>query len=414
MKENIIYKEVENLEKIFVDAKKDYAFPGGIVAVGNSEKNFIVQAFGYHTYSEVREEHVDDIFDLASLTKVCSTTPAIMKLYDEGKIKLNDKIADYLPKFFGPNDFNTVLKKEITIEHLLYHSSGFPPDNDIYKMRNSSVSERWDSIFNTPLAYYPGVKCMYSDLNMLFLEKIVEKVSEMTLDKYVENNIYRPLGMKCTFYNPSEKYIDYIVPTEFSIYSDKPCRGIVDDENARSLGGIAGHAGLFSTISDLILYARMLLNKGMYKEGRIFSPETVNRFVQRDKSIPGSCRALGWLTAYDPKYVTPKQYRSEDSFILDKSELYEDLNQPSAGIYIDPDAIGHTGFTGSSFWLSLKYDIFVLFLTNRVFPSRNYTPLEVFNYWRQRVNSAVWQNLGFTKKNELFELSKPSYYHKEN
>ena len=152
----------------------------------------------------------------------------------------------------------------------------------------------------------------------------------------------------------------------------------------------------------------------MHNGLRMYSPETVNRFIQRDESLPGSCRALGWLTAYDPKFVIPKQHRAEESFILDKSELYEKLNQPSAGIYIDPDAIGHTGFTGSSFWISFKYDIYVLFLTNRIFPSRNYTPLEIFNYWRQRVNSAVWRNLGFTEKNELLELSKPSYYHKEN
>jgi beta-N-acetylhexosaminidase len=414
MKENIEYREVENLDDIFNDAKDDYAFPGGVVAVGSSKENFTVKAYGHHTYSGARETSVDDIFDLASLTKVCSTTPAIMKLYDEKKINLNDKIINYLPQLNGPNEYNTALKKEITIEHLLYHSSGFPPDNDIYKMRDSSIDERWDSIFNTPLAYYPGVKCMYSDINMLILGKIVETVSGLTLDNYVEKNICKPLGMNHSFYNPSDKYIDYIVPTEFSIYSDMPYKGVVDDENARSLDGIAGHAGLFSTINDLIIYARMLLNKGMHNRIKIYSKETVNIFAQRDKNIPGSCRALGWLTAYDPKFVLPKQYRAEDSFILDKSELYEDLNQPSAGMYIDSNAIGHTGFTGSSFWISFKYDIFVLFLTNRVFPSRNYTPLEIFNYWRQRVNSAVWQNLGFREKNELLELSKPSFYHKEN
>ena len=409
-----VYTDKINLDKMADTAIENYAFPGAAIAAGSSDSDYVVKAFGYNTYAKQVKNTPDSIFDLASMSKVCGTTPSIMKLYDEGKIKLSDKVVKYIPEFTGNNKLQVELKAKVTIENLLTHTSGLPPDNDIYKMRKASLKEKWAHIYKTPLAYYPSVKYAYSDVNMLLAQKIVERVSGMTLDKFVEKYIYKPLGMNHTFYNPPMEYFDKIVPTEFSIYTNKPYKGTVDDENARGLGGVAGHAGLFSTVKDIATYAKMLLNKGEYKGIRIFKPSTVEKFSKRSDIIPGSSRALGWDTVYNPYYVIPTQDRDEKDFILNKKGLYEDLNQCSAGLYIDPDAFGHTGYTGTSIWISPKDNVYVILLTNRVFPFRDYTPYDVFAYWRQSINSAVWENLGFTKKNQLYQQQNPHYYHKAN
>ena len=403
-----------NLDKMTDIAVKEYAFPGAVLAAGSSNTDYVVQAFGFNTYAKQIKNTPDSIFDLASMSKVCATTPSIMKLYDEGKIKLSDKVVKYIPEFTSNNKLQKRLKSKVTIENLLSHTSGLPPDNDVYKMINASLKEKWAHLYKTPLAYFPSQKYAYSDVNMLMLQKIVEKISGMPLDQFVRNNIYKPLGMNYTFYNPPKKFDNRIVPTEFSIYTNKPYKGTVDDENARGLGGIAGHAGLYSTVKDISIYAKMLLNKGEYKGTRIFKPSTVNKFTKRANVIPGSSRALGWDTVYNPHYVIPNQDRNDKDFILDKSDLYEILNQCSAGLYIDPDAFGHTGYTGTSIWISPKYDVYVILLSNRVFPFRDYTPYNVFAYWRQAINSAVWKNLGFTKKNQLNQQVIPHYYHKAN
>ena len=406
------YTEKVDIGKLFDGAIADKAFPGGVVATGSSSSDFFAKGYGFHTYTQDIKDTTDTIFDMASCSKVCATTPAIMKLYDEGKIKLSDKIEKYLPELKGDkNKLQAKLKSEITILNLLTHTSGFPPDNDFYKMRNATVKERWDALFKTPLAYYPGKKYLYSDISMLLLQKVVENVSGLSLDKYLEKNIYKPLGMNHTFYNPPKEYLKNIAPTEFDIHSNKPFLGTVHDENARSLAGLAGHAGLFSTVKDLSIYAKMLLNYGEYNGVKIFKKSTVERFIKPAGIIPDSCRALGWGNAYDDHYVIPKADREENNFILDKSNLYSE-NYCSGGVYIDPNAIGHTGYTGTSIWISFKHDVFVIVLTNRVFPFRNYTPYDVFSYWRQKINSSLWENLGFTKKNEVVEFKRPTYYHK--
>jgi beta-N-acetylhexosaminidase len=408
----LTYTDKVDIGKLFDGAIKDKAFPGGVVAAGSSKENFIVKGYGYQTYKQDIKDTTSTIFDLASCTKVCATTPAIMKLYDEGKIKLSDKIEKYLPELKGDdNKLQAKLKSEITILNLLTHTSGFPPDNDIYKMREASLKERWDALLKTPLAYYPGKKYMYSDISMLLLQKIVENVSGMDLNSFLQKNIYKPLGMNHTGYNPPKKDLKDIAPTEFDIHSNEPLHGVVHDENARSLAGLAGHAGLFSTAKDLSIYAKMLLNYGEYNGVKIYKPETVKLFIKRANVIPGSSRALGWGTAYNPNYVIPKADREKNNFILDKSTLYEE-NYSYGGAYIDPDAIGHMGYTGTTFWISFKYNVYVILLTNRVFPFRNYTPYNVFQYWAQKINTSVWENLAFTEKNEIVEYPKPNYYHK--
>lgn len=409
MHRNINFSEVkESIDK----AIKDLAFPGGVFAAGNNSETISIMPFGHHTYSKNREVSATDIFDLASLSKVCATIPAAMRLYEDKHLSLEDKVLEILPKIRGSNTFQNELKSKLTVRHLLNHSSGFPPDNDIYKLRNASIEEKWNALFKTPLAYFPGAKVIYSDVNMLLVQKIIEAVSKESLDKFIYKALFSKIGMESTFFNPPMEYAERILPTEYSIYNDAPLRGIVHDENARALGGATGHAGLFSNAEDLIKYAQLYLNHGIHNGQRIFKDTTIKTFIARDNSIPGSNRTLGWNTAYNPNFVIPLKEREQENLIWRTNELYEGLNQPSAGIYIDADAIGHTGFTGTSIWISFKYNIFVILLTNRVFFSRNYTHVEVFNYWRQKINTQIWKALGFSERNELNELEKPHFYHK--
>lgn len=390
----------------------DLAFPGGVFAVGNNAETLSLRAFGHHTYSKNKKVSDSDIFDLASLSKVCATVPAIMRLYEDGKIKLEDKVIALIPELKGSNSLQNELKSKLTIRHLLNHTSGFPPDNDVYKLRNASIEERWMALFKTPLAYFPGAKVIYSDVNMLLLQNIIETLSHTSLDAFLNKEFFSAMGMNSTFFNPLEEYKERILPTEYCIYEDAPLQGIVHDENARALGGATGHAGLFSNAHDLIKYAKLYLNYGLSDGKRILKESTIKAFSSRDSSISGSNRTLGWNTAYDPNYVIPHKDREQENLIWKTNELYEEFNQPSAGIYIDADAIGHTGFAGTSIWISFKHNLFVLLLTNRVFFSRNYTHVEVFNYWRQRINSQIWKALGFSERNEINELDRPNYYHK--
>lgn len=409
MFKNTDFSEVDNsMDK----AIEDLAFPGGVFAVGNNSETIAIRPFGHHTYSKRREVLATDIFDLASLSKVCATVPAVMRLYEDGKLKLEDKVIDILPQIRGNNDFQNELKSKLIIRHLLNHSSGYPPDNDIYKLRTASIEGKWVALFKTPLAYFPGAKVIYSDVNMLLLQKIIETVSKKTLDSFLQKELFSKLEMNSTFFNPSAQYKERILPTEYSIWDDTPFKGIVHDENARALGGATGHAGLFSNAEDLIKYAQLYLHYGRHNDRIIFENSTIRTFTTRDASIPGSNRTLGWNTVYDPFYVIPNKYREQENLIWRTKELYENLNQPSAGIYIDADAIGHTGFTGTSIWISFKYNLFVILLTNRVFFSRNYTHVEVFNYWRQKINTQIWKALGFSEQNELKELENPHFYHK--
>ncbi|HBM15169.1 MAG TPA: hypothetical protein DD381_02305 [Lentisphaeria bacterium] len=405
--------DLNKIDSLLEEAIEDFAFPGGVYAVGSSNEIYALKPFGFHTYRKARIVKEDDLFDLASLTKVCATVPGVMRLYEDKLLDLEDLVVKYLPQILGNNSYQNKLKSKITVRQLLNHTSGFPPDNDIYKLRHISIKQKWEALYRTPLAYFPGAKVIYSDVNMLLLQKIIEEIANKEFDVFIIEEIFSRIGMDSAIFNPSEQLKKRIIPTEYSICDDSLLQGTVHDENARALGGTTGHAGLFATAQDLIKYAQMYLNHGKVKDISIFKNQTIKTFVSRDTSIPpGTNRALGWNTAYDPSYLIPKKFRDEKYLIWNNSELYEEYNQPSAGIFIDPDAIGHTGFTGTSIWISFKYNIFVIFLTNRVFFSRSYTHIDLFNYYRQKISSLIWSTIGFTERNEIKELIKPRLYHK--
>jgi len=361
----------DSLTNIMKDAVADSAWPGGVMLIGQGDKIIYHEAVGYHTYAKKQATKKDDIFDLASISKVVGTTSAVMKLVESGQLSLDDPAVKFLPELQGPNEIQTALKKTITIRHLLTHTAGFEPFRLFYEM-NCSIEARWDSVFQSELKTKPGTNTVYSDIGLMVMGKIVESITGMRQNEYLEQVVFAPLKMKDTEYLPNPALLDRIVPTE--IINKNLIHGYVHDENTHSLGGVAGHAGLFSTAPDLSRFCRMMLHKGQLDGIRIFKPETIKLFTTRID--PNSSRCLGW----------------------DSPE-----GESSGGIYISPHSFGHTGYTGTSLWIDVENNVYVILLTNAVHPNRSYKYPNYFD-WRQLLHSAAYEKLGLTKRNPEVHL----------
>ena len=358
-------------------AMKEYAWPGGVLLAGKDGQIFLDEYFGNHVYDGERRTYLGDVFDLASVTKVIATTSAAMKLFEEGKLQLDSTVVSYLPEFVGPDSLNTVLKATITVKNLMTHTAGMRPFKRFYAMDAPSDSARLDSVFEAELDTLPGTKFMYSDIGLITLGKILEKLAGTDLKSYTDSVIFKPLRMDHTTYLPTE-LLDRIVPTEISELDSSLIQGYVHDENSHSLGGITGHAGLFSTAHDLARFSQMMLNGGTLEGIQIFTPETIALFTQRAHMLEDdedNSRCLGWDSP------------SETS---------------SGGVYLSPNSFGHTGFTGTSLWIDPDNQMFVILLTNAVHPHRSYKYPNYFD-WRQRVHSGVYESLGFTEISEGLE-----------
>ena len=307
----------------------DSAFPCVQLLVAKDGNIVYDKAFGTYGYSPLsRKTDLNTMFDLASLTKVCATTLAAMKLFGEGKLDINAPVVKYLQQF-GQNG-----KEKITIRNLMEHDSGMPPDPPKYLWFTSAISQEqlnrllrnprdfvatdsfgdnftmahnamWDSLYATPLEYPTGTKMVYSDINFLILGKVIEKITGMSLDKYVSENFYHPLGMAHTMFTPPESIEASCAPTEYDSAAGGLLRGVVHDENARSLGGVAGHAGLFSTAGDLAIYLQMLLNHGVYSGHRYLQDSVVHLFASKQSDL--STRGLGWDTK-SPEHSSAGHY----------------------------------------------------------------------------------------------------------
>ncbi|QKG85001.1 serine hydrolase [Kroppenstedtia pulmonis] len=276
----------------------------------------------------------DTIFDVASISKIF-TTVAAMKLYEEGKFQLDDPVTKHLPEFSQSG------KEKVTIRQLMTHTSGFEASIPLYKMGNNR-EERLEALWKHPLKNEPGTVYTYSDLNMITLGVLVESWSGQSLDSYIKEKITDPLGMKDTMFNPPASLYHRIAATEYQ--KDRGMvRGEVHDEKAWSLDGVAGHAGLFSTATDLGVFSHMLLRKGKYGDVRILQPKTVDLMEENQNgAFPDDDHGLGW-----------------------------ELNQPwYMDALADPHSMGHTGFTGTSFVVNRDNDTIAILLTNRVHPTR--------------------------------------------
>ena len=322
----------------------DSAYPGFVFLGAKDGQVFYYENGGNFTYdNSSKPMEKTTIFDMASITKVMSTTIAAMLLYDKGKLDLDQKVAGILPGFSANG------KENVTFRHLLTHSSGLPAWNPLFKNTDNpekinSSDEMVEKLLNLPLQQPAGEKTVYSCMGFITLGKAIEKITGKNLDEYVVENIYKPLGMNHTFYNPDEKYYSQIAPTEIDSTRGGVLQGKTHDENGYYLNGISGNAGLFSTAEDIAIFCQMMLNKGTHNGVKIFKPETVELFTKLHQVGENQSRGLGWQ---------------------------KPTGENSAGKYFSPASFGHTGYTGTALWIDPEKQLFGIFLTNRVYPSRN-------------------------------------------
>ena len=318
-------------------------FPGASVVVGRRGYAVWQKGFGYLDWTKRTSVSVtESVYDLASLTKVVGTTTALMILYDEGQIVLDAPVKSYIPEFSGGH------KDSITIRDLLAHRSGLPASRDLWRIaRNPAEARR--AVIDAPLACRPRVCMIYSDLGAIMLGLIVESVTGMGLDEYLEARVFGPIGMTATAFRPDASMRAQIAPTELAPPRGYPLRGEVHDENAYALGGVAGHAGMFSTAADLSMFAQMMLNGGEYAGVRIVADSTIKLFTE-NRVI--SNRALGWA---------------------------KPDGTGGSGEYLSDAAYGHTGYTGTSLWIDPERDMFVVLLTNRVHAAKARRPAKVIS-----------------------------------
>ncbi len=343
------------LDSIMAAGVAGGAAPGAELAVGRYGRIVYMKGFGQlDPQLEPAPPNDSTLWDMASLTKVTATTTAAMLLYDDGKLDINRPVSFYLPEFNAPD------KAGITVRMLLEHSSGFISGANLWRtMRGRPPFLQ--AINARPLAYTPGDSSIYSDWNFILTGMIVERITGMREDEFLQQRAWGPLGMKDTGFNPlatgplppdsdctaalgmaTPARLARIAPTEVdTVYRHRHIHGIVHDENSCALLGVAGHAGLFTSARDLAVLAQMLLNEGEYGGTRILRSGTVTRWTSRQNRF--SSRGLGW--------DTPSA-------------------RSSAGRYFGPRSFGHTGFTGTSIWIDPEKGLFVILLTNRVNPTR--------------------------------------------
>ncbi|HET9004439.1 MAG TPA: serine hydrolase domain-containing protein [Gemmatimonadaceae bacterium] len=326
------------LDSIMTAAIADHASPGIALAIGHHGRVVYTHGWGHSDWAPTAPPANDStIYDMASLTKVIATTTAAMMMEEEGKLDLDSTVVHYLPEFNAPD------KAAITIRMLLLHTSGMRQYQFLY--REIKGREAYLERINAkPIVTAPGREYTYSDWNMIVLQLVLERISGKTLDALVAERVFGPLGMHDTMFNPPEALKPRIAPTEIQEFRGGQVWGVVHDENAWALGGVAGHAGLFSSARDLGVFVQMLLNGGEYHGVRILRAETIARWTARQ--LRDQSRALGWDTPSSPS---------------------------SAGRYFSMRSFGHTGFTGTSVWADPEKQLFVVLLTNRVDPSRDNT-----------------------------------------
>ena len=325
----------DSVRAVLTRALADSAFPGAYAAVGTAEGVIVEYGVGRLDVADGSRPSATTMWDLASLTKVIGTTSAMIQLVGAGRVALDSPVVRYLPAWKAPG------ADRITVRHLLSHSSGMPAWRALYK-EAATPEEAEQQLFATSPDTLPGVRYVYSDLGFILLGKLVEQVSGERLAQYDASHLFTPLGMTDTRYLPPADLLPRIAPTEQDPWRQTKVRGEVHDENAVRLGGVSGHAGLFSTGQDLARFARMYLRYGTLDGVRVFDSVAVATFTRmQDSTI--SRRALGWETP---------------------------TGGNSAGSRLSPVAFGHTGFTGTSLWMDPAQGGFVLLLTNRVNPTR--------------------------------------------
>jgi len=374
---------LRSLDFLRIDSAVQYAldkevFPGCQVLVAKSGEVIYSKSFGHFDYSKKQPVQSNSIYDIASVSKVAGTTLALMHLFDHGKVDLDRKASHYIKSLRKSN------KKDLTLRDLLTHTAGLQSwipfylqtlDSSIYSSLYSSCRTEeyslpvangmyahhsltdsiWDWILESPVARKGSYK--YSDLGFYILQKVVEEAGDMPLERYLEKHVYKPLELGNTHYNPLQYFSkDRLVPTEFdSAYRKQLVQGYVHDPGAAMMGGVAGHAGLFSNTNDLAVLMQLLLNGGVYHQTRIYSEKTVNTFIGYS-DISKSRRGLGF----------------------DKPEPNPQKGTPCSRC-CSPLSFGHSGFTGTYIWVDPQYELIYIFLSNRVNPTADNNQISRLN-----------------------------------
>jgi CubicO group peptidase (beta-lactamase class C family) len=336
-------RRLEAIDRVVQRGITAGGYPGAAVVVGRNGAVVWQRSFGRLSWETTSSRVAADrtIYDLASLTKVVGTTTAIMVLYDQGRISLDAPVAAYVPAFSGG------YKDSVTVRQLLTHRSGLPAGRELWRLASTPDQAR-RFVLDTQLECRPGDCYIYSDLGADVLGMVVEAVSGERLDVFLDEHVFQPLGMTDTFFRPADSLKMRVAPTELTPPRGYPLQGEVHDENAYALGGVAGHAGLFSTAADLSVFAQMMINGGTYDGVHIVSDSTVSLFTRRTAGH----RALGW-------------------------DMCDDASDGSCGKFLSERAYGHTGFTGTSLWIDPDRQMFVVLLTNRVHAARARRPAKV-------------------------------------
>lgn len=379
----------QKIDAIAEEAILEKATPGLVVMAIKDGQVIFEKAYGSHTYDGAVPTRSDDIFDLASISKIVGTTPVIMHLTEEHKIDLNRNIGFYLPEAKETN------KKDISLRTVLLHEAGFIPFIPFYKyLKESDLQNKKDSQHETEIEeglflvnnYYrevmwpemlhskvnPQGKYVYSDISLYVMKEVAEKVLKEPMEEYVDDFLYRRIGMQTAGYNPLHRFPKRrIVPTERdSTFRKTLIHGFVHDEGAALAGGVAGHAGLFATANDLAIYGQLLLNRGKYGGVLYFQPKTVDLFTSRQSLT--SRRGLGF----------------------DRRELNPQSEYPSK--WAHSSVYGHTGFTGTAIWIDPREKLTYIFLSNRVHPTRSSKLIDL--NIRSKIQDVIYEAVGADKK----------------
>ena len=323
------------------------AFPGAVLAVGHPSRLAILPV-GKLSYAETAAPTTaETIYDIASLTKVVATTTMAMILADRGRLPLDRPVAAFLPDFVPPYDNAEdplwAARGEVTVRHLLAHTSGLPAYEKFF-LRARRREHVLEEAVALPLEEPPGARTAYSDVGFILLGEILERVAREPLDTFSQREIFEPLNMRSTGFNPPAELRSRIAPTEQDdVFRKRLLCGEVEDENAWVMGGVAGHAGLFSTVGDLAAFCQWMLNQGAVGGKQLIPAATIREFTTACPAKQGAPRGLGWDKPSEP---------------------------PSSGRHFSAASYGHLGYTGTSMWIDPERQLFVVLLTNRIHPTR--------------------------------------------
>lgn len=354
---------------VLADAIGQRVFPGAAFGVLQRSERLAIECVGGFTYQSGSPRiDPDTLFDLASVSKAMATTTMAMLLWERSQLDLEELVGRRLPEFLcgaAEAEVPAALKQKITARMLLAHCSGLPAYAPLYKSC-FTASELFDACLRMPLESAPGSRAVYSDIGFILLGRLLETIAGERLDSYCRREVFAPLGMNSTLYCPRAELRPSIPPTaDADNFRHRVLQGEVHDGNCWRLGGISGHAGVFSNVADILRLADCLLHGG----GRIFRLETVSLFTKRQKMPPSSSWTLGWDTPTSPS---------------------------SSGRFFSAHSVGHLGYTGTSLWVDFDKDLAVVLLTNRTYPGNadEHVSEEIKNV-RPRFYDAVMEELGW-------------------